>query len=531
MAYSFSKIEFYRTLKVGTSLYTENGLHRCMPNPTPDNGTLLCTVDAAVVPKNGDIFTYMHIPMPKDSNPFDYDLTDPKKVQPSFMRITFLGKYLYGWIDEIRCINSTSPNTSFGIRWHIDWWLTSGNLVTYGTGRLLRGSIYKRPDPSEPIRWMYSDKMVLSSTFAAGGDRFVLVIYQKTDGNNNTSIEYLDWKIGETITSGGNTYQTMSIGELYSGLLEEKLGIDPDTIIGCWIAPFDMAGTSTSVLTHSGYAAHIVGLTTATYINNVTAVTPGDNDLYIVTDQNGQRVGEVGWGCTFDKITVTTDAGCEGCRIRILFEDTSKADWIGEGRVVEIPAIPVPVTSNAWSSYVYSGQREYDRTTARINQEKQLVNSISGIGTSAIGGAIAGSMVAPGAGTAAGAIAGVISGTIGAGVNYFAGTHYDEKTQEAVDRLKASQTGNIVMGGGGPNWLRDDWYLVHLIRDTASAAMLNFEQTELGYLTDVRMNPVITALMIAAKGGLKIEELEVSGIRPEGCRYISEMFARGVHLD
>lgn len=540
----YDDVRIYDSLKIAQGgglfkTYTEEGLHRPFASSfygSRSDGSQLFTFQN-VAPHIGEETSVLRLPFTvivDDTlgNASGRTLMD-KLERMRFIDISYTDSNgnaaaMYGWVDGYRITGSGGPQSTVEIRWHLDYYLSYPN-TGYGAGRILRGpASYARPDPSEPRRWVYSDKTVLSNTWAAGGDKFVLLIYQKTE-NSNTSVEYLDWKIGETITSGGVSYSTLNISQLYQGLLEEKLGIDPDTIIGCWISPFDMAGTSTQILTHGTYAAHVVGLTTATYINNVTAVTPGDNDLYIVTDQNGQRVGEVGWGCTFDKITVTTDAGAEGCRIRIVFEDTSKADWIGEGRVVEIPAIPVPVTSNAWSSYVYSGQREYDKTTARINQEKQLVNSVAGIGTSAIGGAVAGSMVAPGAGTVAGAVAGIVSGTVGAGVSYFSSGHYDRKAQEATDRLMANQSGNIVLGGGGPNWLRDDWYLVHLVRDSVSAAEMSDEQSELGYRTDSYSADCTT--LISGGGGLKIEGLEVKDVGPAGQRYISSLFARGVHLD
>jgi len=537
MPYQYAKVELYRTLKVGTSYYTEGGIHRCAPQPTPESSEMLADMDIRASPKNADIFSILDIPIPEvPGTTTQYDLKAPLSAQPSFMVVTTVSNQrIYGWIDDIVMRTHAAPNASYRIRWHVDWWLTAGNLAVYGPGRMLRGpSSYARPDPALPRKWVFSDKHVLNDNFVDGvpvetNNMWVLLIYQKTDAEEHmTEVRYLSWQLGSTITSGGVTYQTVTHAELYWGLTEDKLSLDPNSIVGLYIIPFKPmgAGGSLHINNDNTIAAYDLGQTTNTTIINYSG-SPSDKDRWIVTDHNGQTVGEIGWGQDFDSVVADVDIGTEGCYVRLRFLKAG-ADILGEGRIITVPAIAVPVTSNAMATYTYSGQREYDRNAARINQQQALTNSVANIGTTAIGGAIAGSMVAPGPGTVAGAVAGVAAGSIGAAVGYFSSGHYDKKAQENTDRLMSSQTGNLILSGSGYNRLYE-WYLVHLVRDSVSAAELTTEQSELGYLTDTQVADCSS--LIAAKGPLRIEGLQVFGLSPEGNRYISQMFARGVHLD
>ncbi len=118
--------------------------------------------------------------------------------------------------------------------------------------------------------------------------------------------------------------------------------------------------------------------------------------------------------------------------------------------------------------------------------------------------------------------------------NYFVGSYYDSKNQEQVDKLMSNQLSSVLVGSSGLGWMgfasNGEWSIVKLVRDTQSAAELTAEQSELGYITDTFAADCST--IVSQGGGLRIEGLEVKGeISPEGRRYISALFARGVHLD
>lgn len=198
--------------------------------------------------------------------------------------------------------------------------------------------------------------------------------------------------------------------------------------------------------------------------------------------------------------------------------------------VISVPLPSVPITSNTKSSYVYSGERDYDMTMRELQKEQAAISGISGSGTSALGGYLAGSMGKVGGGV--GAIAGLAANLIGTSVNYAASTYFDSKTQEAVDKLKSNQANNVLNTAGGNAWVSAGakWKIVTLVRDAVSSAELTAEQSELGYVTDTFAADCST--IISQGGGLRIEGLEVKGgISREGREYIAALFARGVHID
>ena len=171
-----------------------------------------------------------------------------------------------------------------------------------------------------------------------------------------------------------------------------------------------------------------------------------------------------------------------------------------------------------------------------IQRDRSAVNGIAGIGTQAIGGALAGTAAAPGAGTAVGAIAGLVSGIAGTAVNYFTAGEFDSREQHNVDTLTSRQTAGMIANAGGvcgivqPYGSMIGWNMLTMVRDPVSLAEIEVEQEELGYDTDTYVADCTN--LISGGGPLRIEGLRVKGDIPkEGKEYIAGLFSRGVHID
>lgn len=553
MVYHFKSLSLFKTLVTSTGTYTEGSVHKCAPKPTVliTGGNLLATLaptpstSIEVIPKNGDIFRRMEISTPYVPGPIPTrkELCNPTEAQPSFLTMEYESTNIlvYGWIDDITAKVNKGNFYSYIIDWHVDWWLTAGNLASYGSGRLLRGpQSYARPSSVESRYWKYAgarDLVVDANNDPE--DYWVLVVF--TDASNNwTRLKMRYWQPGHAIPHIPNPYSVPDWSQIYSGYLDEWLELDPDVIIGAYICPTrpgpNLAGNIwlNTQQTMATYEDTLGAATGTRYMSWVTPYATDDFTKYVLVDPMGSVVGTVPWGLPFNKITMGLDIGTNGVNFLVHFGNGDTVG-IGEGRTMTIPLQTLPVNSNAWSSYNYSGEREYDKTSKKIQQDQAAANGIAGIGTGIIGGAIAGSMVAPGPGTVAGAAAGAISGIVGLGVSYASTGNFNKAEQEAVDRLKSNQASNVILSAGGRAWqhyssiLGGRWQLVWLERDTVSAAELTAEQSEIGYATDTILASAST--VIANKGPLRIQDLQVSGLCPEGNRYISAMFARGVHLD
>ena len=207
-------------------------------------------------------------------------------------------------------------------------------------------------------------------------------------------------------------------------------------------------------------------------------------------------------------------------------------DNYGEGMRCQIPLPTVPVTANAMSSYVLSGQQDYDRTAARIQQESNLKSGIAGSANTAVTGLLGGALTGNVYGAIGGAAIGAGLGITSAYMQNNIQREADAKSQQNLENLMANQAAGLAVSGGGSAWknIQGRYQLIKMVRDAESAAELTAEQSELGYITDAFTTN--TGLLIAAGGPLRIEGLQVDGdISLEGKRYIQALFARGVHLD
>ena len=446
------------------------------------------------------------------------------------------------------------PSTNTRIRWHVDYYLTGEYwrfeslrqqkparlLYSLGRGRLKRGpSNLARPDPSAPRKWEYSSKLNVKS---GNQGPYVIVYYTKTGGTEQNPITAFAigyWGIREDTVG---QYATISLMSIYSGLLEESMGLDPNAILGVWfspVPPMDLIPGNIQHHTNSqgievGWHEMYPGLDAPKEYTTVltNAITTTDSKKYLVTDPFGTVYGSLPWGITTDRFVMSADVGTNGAYLMLDLRNGQNTD-LGEGRRIQLPLIAAPITSNELSSYVLSGQQQYDRTMAQIQQDQNMKSGVANAGTGAISGAIAGSMTAPGPGTVIGAVAGLATSLLGTYLTGEVQKEADNKSQKATETLMANQTANVIIGGGGANWYLNfggDWNVVEMVRDAGSLAELSAEQSELGYVTD--SYAVDCSQIVSTGGGLRIEGLEVKGnIPPEGKAYIAALFARGVHLD
>ena len=546
--------------------YSENSYHRPIfgsaINPSAvEAGTILYSFTNAT-PRKGREFSEIELPVSLD----DVEaLTDIAPAANCIRIQKSVGKpkplMIYGWVDSIEPISTKGPSKNTLIRFHVDYWLTEqyytwfANTYTTGwqrspirfaNGRVKRGpASVARPDPSDPRRWVFSDKTSLGPT---DKDKpWIVVCYIKKEtilGFQYTTIGTLFWQPDMTITDGGVSYTGMSLDMCYMGWIEERLNLDADSIIGVYLCPFQPFPYTAGVTTvqhgtmNAAYYQTPVNAQAVTLLTLNDPVMTDDGGKYIITDPTGAALATIPWGQPFTKINAICDVSPLGCNMILqLVNGTATGNEYSEGMVLSIPLQSVSVTSNSYSSYVYSGERDYDITMRRIQQEQNAVSGALGAGETALGGALAGGLAGAaggGIGIGAGAALGLGMGLAKAQIGYLVGTHYDAKTQAAVDKLKSNQAGNVLVTSGGGAWRGGlnpgFWYLTHLVRDSESLAELTGEQTELGYVTDYFTTNAGT--LINAGGPLRIEGLQVDGdITPAGRANIQALFARGVHLD
>ena len=573
----FPDVKIYSKLTIGTTVYEEDDLHKPYFTATASRGGVFKSFakDADklynftdVQPRKGKEFSEMELEIAWDEFTGVKLFETPKLIVIRLSKLNPAGAYtfVYGWVDDAEPVATKGPQPNTRIKWHVDWWLTwtdynwfqisgepaaqknwSPRKVSIGSGRLLKGpASFARPSSSAPRKWLVekAESMFDDSDPLFGPDTlWAVMCATNTSGTPPdtivTSIAYYFWPIGKKIDEA--LHSSPDYATIFTGRIEEKMGIDPSRILGFWAAPFKplMVGKiknfdSVSVYEVEDFTA--VG-NAKTWTLDQGAVQTDDKRKIIFTDPAGAEMYTAPWGIPFRSITGQIDIGTSVAVLHVYLGETDEGNGRNgaEGRFFSFPLPSLPVTENAWSSYNYSGQRDYDLEQKAIQRDRSAVNGIAGIGTQAIGGALAGTAAAPGAGTAIGTIAGLASGIVGTAVNYFTAGEFDNREQRNVDNLTSRQTAGMLINSGGRTSLRPigtywGWNMITMARDPVSLAELEVEQEELGYDTDTYVVDCTT--LISAGGPLRIEGLRVKGDIPrEGKNYISSLFARGVHID
>ena len=486
---------------------------------------------------------------------------------------------VYGWIDAVTITASSAD--AVRIDWTPDWWRTCSGRAVWGAGRIAACSdpSRRRPIGTQPrYRTASTIAEIRSDPGAFNGSLLWLIMtYRDTDsrrligffpmspdGNTTTgeSIRTKDPLTSEVRETG----KSPSWLETLSGALPSLLGLQSASIDGAWLSPmppllpsayeiikegaviwFSASSIMAHIKTHDDKSMFVLSnfddsINAPPYawdiIDLSSEVRTDDKTVYAITDTYGNVVGMSPYSLPVHSLIAFVDVGSISCTLKVVLAESGSLPvgeicglHTSEGRTVTVPLPTVPISSNASSDYMLSGQRDYEMQLRELQSERQAVNGISGVATGAIGGAIAGSVV-PGAGTVLGALAGGIGSALGVGIQYLTDTEiYNDKFQDLEDKRYANQTGNLMIAGDGSAWLRFMTYpsLVALTADDTSASDIDNFIKQQGYPCDSPVDDV--APFIQAGGPLRITNLTLTGEMPLAARRsIKALLAGGVRI-
>lgn len=479
---------------------------------------------------------------------------------------------LFGWIDTVTLI--ATSNDAVRIDWSVDWWRSYSGSVTFGAGRILRCSdaTRRRPVGIQPRYRTASDVEEIKSS---DGHLYVIISYRKSTSQRSLLIVPCNPDVfsNGTINIGpigasvfDDTATSPSLLKCMSGALPSLLGLTSTSVDGAWISPINplkggtyqisgdtfncynqnysikkgsaYQGTTYGAIECIGYNAQELSVLPYNTITKSTA-TLKTTDLvtYAITDNYGNILGSAPYDLTFDRLTCTLDIGYVSASIKITFNVSAGTldKKTSEGMTVTIPLPTVPISSSAYSDYVYSGQRNYEMDFRSLQNEQQAVHGLSGVITGAVTGAVLGSVV-PGAGTAAGAVVGALAGGVGnlasAGVNYAVDEFiYKDKFQNLEDGKYSNQTGNLMIAGDGFGWLLFNKYpkLISLTADSVFQSELANHILQEGYPCDSPVSDVTS--FITSGGAIQIFNLTITGsCPPVAKRTIKSLLEGGVRI-
>lgn len=545
----FTDVQLFKALSVsGGALQYEDDLHK--PLLTSGDITKICSgqepaasIAGPIVPKNGSEFREMIIDPLRQ-----IDLLSP----PHFLKADTAVGTVYGWIDRVTPLHESDTQRSYRLEWHPDWWLTAQSLgkLGFGQGRVLKaGPEEGRPSAVEPRKWVYrGDFLTINKTWPDFQVSIWAIMARIIHvGDTGTQIEYDYWPLQGSLPG---VAPPPRLNQILEGRLDEMVGGNPEDILGCWISPIppytkvnsSFSDFGTGDIRH-GYA-HAVNPAAGIFVSQNPLdreMQTDDRKKAVFIDCSRTPIFTAPWKIAFREVDAWIDFGTSAAYLNIYLnpiQGTLQSGKDQEGRLFSTPLPALPITGNAWSSYVYGGQREYDIKSREIQRNENAVNGISGMATSAIGGAIAGSMVAPGPGTIAGLIGGAAASGISTGLSFLTAGEFDGRAQRAADKLKSNQSAGMILAAGGAASIIHPlsaaavpkWCGITMQRDPLSLAELDIAQTELGYDTDLYVPDC--SRLISRGGPMQISGLQVITDLPNDAKtYIAAMFARGVHID
>ena len=489
----------------------------------------------------------------------------------SFIEVTYAwnnsltSTVLYGFVDEVELLSDTDGSAAVRLRWHVDEWMTY-----LGSARLGFGHVLRRPVGSaDPIqsyerkRWYpdsYSTVVPVKKLDSPSADVWwVLLAFGETTPSQQKVVSFLTYPVGkDNEYLFGLSEDPTPIATLFPGLSEsimgrwdELLGLDPNAIYGAWLLPCPPMGTEiTGIATasnplvsttngwipyglNSGGAGKVAlksgwGASYQRYDDIFPVESSSFGTAKVPTEMNpihilgftGESIGELPIGGSYKAYTYRVIASATECYVEVRFDgDLSRI----EGTCFSIPALPLDLTENAWSSYQYSGQRRYD-IDARNNQS--IKSGIEAAASGAMTGALMGGFGPMGA--AAGALGGAISGGVSLATDFL---WFNEAEQGLKDRLAANQTPGILLSGGAWDAMFNGSTIrvVTLKMDTYSKDRADSERSLVGVKVDEYISSNDTVR--SSTGFYQIVNLVVGGSVPNSARRaIANRFAKGVKL-
>lgn len=561
------------SLKLGTVPITEEGVERYKFSDTIANHfTQILEYTEDLNCSVGRIFSKVKIPVSwftvMNAN---YMIATMDINNPSGSTLN-----IKAWIDSIDLISDSEEYPIVEVRWHFDYFEMFKSSATLGYGHIKRRP-YSDLDttPIQDYQYRYfslptgfktsaTDLCPRYKTFYDSGETipaeiwWIIVCYNEID-NGHTYIRYAAMPTGIYVDNSGGVwgYQVEikygtdpakvapSLQAVLNGKLDEYMGIDPNSITGVWLSPYFLpisrysgSGRTGDPITISYPSPLVVSgggqygffrLSDSNTFSQIWTVTftslkSSEDKRYVVLDLDGSKALELPYGYAASSAKMTMEVEPTTAYITASFDD----DVYGrsEGMVATIILPSLPVNENAWSSYVYSGQRDYDREARVIQSNANAWKTSAGGGGQ---GAMMGAFGAPG--LALGVAGGVSGGLINYGVEML---YQNDEEQRILDRLKANQTPGLIMGGGA--WMIARYcvgiLLTSLDMDSYSATQLSNMRTNFGISVDEILSSCNTQVKTTSPTGYYvIKNLIISGSIPKEAKdYIKKKFDAGVRL-
>lgn len=499
---------------------------------------------------------------------------------------------LYGWIDRTACGSDTANNPMTIIDWHVDYWRSFFSQAKFGSGIVTRRPATSS-DPPQTHSYITntangSSQEILTTTDVSGY-YWALVNVTVTDSSVGTTFfQTLCWPVNPTYPDNRlsvkyQTYEAVapSYRETVQGTFDELLGLDPDAIYSAWLSPispstFTLSSgifylnswrvkqvTSGSNTYGCFFPATNDPASTYTERSRSVSVRTTDTDTYIVCDMDNEPCYRFPYG--LDVTTayyrlVNADVSAY-LAMRFVTASSTKVEAGADTLTCNIPLKSLAVSSNAYSSYVYSGEKEYDRSQMQIQRNlattQAITSTMTGTASNAVmaslgnsktsqngkymvndagrpiptGGSAVSTSTKAGMSVGSAALLTMGTGLIGAGIDYWAQGVANDRLLMTTQRYKAAQASTLTLPGSGTDFIAygNKPVIRCLTWDDYSKEQ---RQNSIDIYGVEVYEPSDYCKTLILKGGpLQIQNLTVTGSIPVGAKqYFRQRFADGVRI-
>ena len=348
-----------------------------------------------------------------------------------------------------------------------------------------------------------------------------------------------------TIEFGGATCKFPSLSSIAASTWDELLGLDPASVVSVYLSPIapdaDMSwwGMIRNIKSDDNWVYYIKNTQYGIEEYKATLNPPIKTDdvyKYVICGFDGEVIGALPWGITVSDYTYRLVIDSSAAYIQIRFDGYESHS---EGLCFTVPLVPVALTENATSSYVYSGARQADimqmRAEADKSYEKGLVSMTSGAVSGVSSGAMMGALGGP-LGMAGGAIVGGISSLVGGAISTTANRsidyNYNDKFQDITDYRVAHQTNGLLMSGTGLDCIMHNPMGIIIRKLKADDYSVSQRNADISLYGIHVSEPRTSCQSLIDNGGpVQITNAVITGTAPASAkRYIKQRLESGVRI-
>lgn len=340
----------------------------------------------------------------------------------SYGRIKFNEKWIYFSVTDVT-VNTEGRSV---LAYTLDCWNTSRHQygVTLGTTHISRRKATSNARPRQPFSPVDYTHSNIEGLFTGYCIAIAVSQIKVRDDIYDSGVHFILYKPDTGFTT--------------KWLDAFKTSFEPSDVLGAWVVPFDIDANLPPALwiEHQNAFEETFYETTFPVDRAYRDIMPKRTiaGLNLLTDElhlsgfadaDGVISYIIPHNRTINSIEMRLRISAQTCHLLCVLNGFDVKDKVNN-YAFEIPCKPVDIVIDAWAEYC-ARTRDFEMQSRKIQNEQQLVNSVTSIGTGSLTGAIVGGGV--------GAVAGAAASVVGSLVSYGMSQYYEPKIQNITDTM------------------------------------------------------------------------------------------------